>query len=106
MTIENNTFMNILYIRNLPSDITLIELRTLLEEFGAIYQIRMLIFFYRGFTYKTRGTAFVVFRNSTDANNAKLKLNGKNYRGKYMIVLQINQEYKAKLNNDIGVHFK
>jgi len=49
-----------------------------------------------GFTHQTRGTAFIVFRKSEQAINAKLNLNGKNYRGKYIIVLQVNHGYKLK----------
>mmetsp|Transcript_24175 Transcript_24175/g.47369 ORF Transcript_24175/g.47369 Transcript_24175/m.47369 type:complete len:95 (+) Transcript_24175:343-627(+) len=80
--------LSIIYVRNLSRDITLIELQTLLEEFGPIYQIRM------GFTYQTRGTAFIVFYNPKHAMNARINLNGKNYRGKYIIALQFNHEYR------------
>lgn len=85
---RNNTLMNILYIRNLPKNITLIELKALLEDFGDIYQVRM------GFTGRTKGTAFVVFGNSKCTEQAKLKLNGENFKGKYIIALQLNYGYK------------
>ncbi|AIB09631.1 splicing factor Prp14 (nucleomorph) [Lotharella oceanica] len=86
MVTKDVILKSIIYMRNLPRDITLIELQTLLDEFGLIYQIRM------GFTHQTRGTAFVVFQNSNHALHARMKLNGKNYRGKYIIVLQLNHD--------------
>ena len=45
------------------------------------------LFYYRGVSGKTKGTAFVVYEDIYDAKNAVDHLNGFNVAGKYLICL-------------------
>mmetsp|Transcript_10803 Transcript_10803/g.14941 ORF Transcript_10803/g.14941 Transcript_10803/m.14941 type:complete len:89 (+) Transcript_10803:44-310(+) len=71
----------ILYIRNLPNDVSIEELVTLFERFGKIYQIRI------GIKKETHGTAFIVFKNFYDDNFVSNNITGLTIRNKYIIVL-------------------
>ena len=72
----------ILYVRNLPFQITADELYTIFGKYGAVYQIRL------GDRNKdTRGTAFVIYEDIYDAKAAVDHLSGFNVGGRYLIVL-------------------
>mmetsp|Transcript_14953 Transcript_14953/g.23824 ORF Transcript_14953/g.23824 Transcript_14953/m.23824 type:complete len:89 (+) Transcript_14953:4211-4477(+) len=71
----------ILYVRNLPVDVSLEELVTLFERFGEIYQIRI------GIQKETHGTAFIIFKNFYDKNFVSNNISGLTVRNKYIIVL-------------------
>ena len=72
----------ILYVRNLPFQITAEELYAIFGKYGAVYQIRL------GDKSKdTRGTAFVVYEDIYDAKAAVDHLSGFNVGGRYLVVL-------------------
>jgi len=72
----------ILYVRNLPFNISSEELYAIFGKYGAVYQIRL------GNKEKdTRGTAFVVYEDIYDAKAAVDHLSGFNVGGRYLVVL-------------------
>ena len=72
----------ILYVRNLPFNVSTEELYAIFGKYGAVYQIRL------GNKEKdTRGTAFVVYEDIYDAKNAVDHLSGFNVGGRYLVVL-------------------
>ena len=62
----------VLYVRNLPFNITGEELYNIFGKYGAIRQIR------KGNAKDTKGTAFVVYEDIFDAKNACDHLSGFN----------------------------
>eukprot|EP00742_Colponemidia_sp_Colp-10_P003350 GILJ01003567.1.p1 GENE.GILJ01003567.1~~GILJ01003567.1.p1 ORF type:complete len:139 (-),score=28.18 GILJ01003567.1:158-532(-) len=80
----------IIYVRNLPYQITAEELYDIFGKYGAIRQIR------RGTTNDTRGTAYVVYEDIYDAKNAVDHLSGFNVAGRYLIVLYYQQQKMQK----------
>jgi len=71
----------ILYVRNLPFNISAEDLYDVFGKYGAIRQIRI------GSTKDTRGTAYVVYEDIFDAKNAQEHLSGFNVQNRYIIVL-------------------
>ncbi|CAG8446743.1 16484_t:CDS:10 [Acaulospora colombiana] len=71
----------VLFVRNLPFNITSEEMYDIFGKYGAIRQIRL------GCEKDTRGTAFVVYEDIFDAKAACDHLNGFNVMGRYLIVL-------------------
>ena len=71
----------ILYVRNLPFKITNKELYNIFGKYGNIRQIRI------GNTKDTKGTAYVVYDQLTDAKNACENLSGFLVSGRYLVVL-------------------
>ena len=71
----------ILYVRNLPFQISSEELYEIFGKYGAVYQIR------QGDRKDTRGTAFVVYEDIYDAKAAVDHLSGFNVGGRYLVVL-------------------
>ena len=72
----------ILYVRNLPFNISAEDLYTIFGKYGAVYQIRL------GNKDKdTRGTAFVIYEDIYDAKAAVDHLSGFNVGGRYLVVL-------------------
>lgn len=74
----------VLYVRNLPFNITGEELYNIFGKYGAIRQIR------KGNAKDTKGTAFVVYEDIFDAKNAVEHLSGFNVANRYLIVLYYN----------------
>jgi pre-mRNA branch site protein p14 len=74
----------VLYVRNLPFNISPEELYEVFGKFGGIRQIRM------GNTKDTRGTAYVVYEDIYDAKAAQEHLSGFNVQNRYLIVLFYN----------------
>lgn len=70
-----------LYVRNLPFNISAEELYEIFGKYGAIRQIRL------GNSKDTRGTAYVVYEDIFDAKNAQEHLSGFNVQNRYLIVL-------------------
>ncbi|QDZ19717.1 RNA binding domain-containing protein [Chloropicon primus] len=79
----------VLYVRNLPFNITGEEMYEIFGKYGAIRQIRL------GDTKATKGTAFVVYEDIFDAKNAVDHLSGFNVANRYLIVLY-NQRRERK----------
>ena len=79
----------VLYVRNLPFNITGEEMYDIFGKYGAIRQIRL------GDTKSTKGTAFVVYEDIFDAKNAVDHLSGFNVANRYLIVLY-NQRRERK----------
>ncbi|GAB2218010.1 hypothetical protein Droror1_Dr00001225 [Drosera rotundifolia] len=71
----------ILYVRNLPFNITSEEMYDIFGKYGAIRQIRV------GTNKDTRGSAFVVYEDIYDAKTAVDHLSGFNVANRYLIVL-------------------
>ena len=75
----------------LPSyNVTPPELFDLFGKFGPIRQIR------QGTANNTKGTAFVVYEDVTDAKQACDKLNGFNFQNRYLVVLYHQPEKVVK----------
>ena len=74
----------ILYVRNLPFNITDEDMYDIFGKYGAIRQIRI------GQTRDTKGTAYVVYEDIYDAKAALEKLSGFNVANRYLIVLYFN----------------
>jgi pre-mRNA branch site protein p14 len=75
---------SILYVRNLPFNVTGDEIYSLFGKYGAIRQVRV------GSNKSTRGSAYVVFEDIYDAKAAADHLSGFNVGGRYLIVLYFN----------------
>ena len=80
----------ILYVRNLPFNITADEMYDIFGKYGAIRQIRL------GDRKDTRGTAYVVYEDIYDAKNAVDHLSGFNVCGRYLVVLFYQQTKMQK----------
>ena len=80
----------ILFIRNLPFGVDGEELFDLFFRYGQVQQIRL------GCTPATSTTAYVVYENVVDAQNAKEALNGFTMRGRYLIVQYFRINTTAK----------
>lgn len=82
----------ILYVRNLPFNISAEELYALFGKYGAIRQIRV------GNSKETRGTAYVVYEDIFDAKTAVDHLSGFNVQNRYLIIIYHNSSrHKQKL---------
>ncbi len=88
----------ILFVKNLAYDIDSTALFDLFGKFGPIRQIRA------GSTNTTKGTAYVVYEDVLDAKQACDKLNGFNFRNRYLVVLyhQIEKMAKMEAKEDIA----
>jgi len=82
----------ILFIKNLPFEITGEELYDIFGKFGAIRQIRI----GNKNNKETKGTAFVVYEDIYDAKNAREHLSGFNVKDRYLIVLYFQQTLAQK----------
>jgi len=80
----------IMYVRNLPFNITADEMYDIFGKYGAIRQIRL------GDRRDTKGTAYVVYEDIYDAKNAVEHLSGFNVANRYLIVLYYNASRGAK----------
>lgn len=80
----------VVYVRNLPFNITSEEMYDIFGKYGAIRQIRI------GVNKDTRGTAFVVYEDIYDAKNAVDHLSGFNVANRYLIVLYYQQSKITK----------
>eukprot|EP00884_Botryococcus_braunii_P022734 jgi/Botrbrau1/9144/Bobra.160_3s0017.1 len=80
----------ILYVRNLPFNITSEDLYEIFGKFGPIRQIR------QGISKETRGTAYVVYDDIYDAKTAVDHLSGFNVANRYLIVLYYNSARQTK----------
>ncbi|KAL5209164.1 hypothetical protein ABZP36_004787 [Zizania latifolia] len=84
----------VLYVRNLPFNISSEEMYDIFGKYGAIRQIRL------GNGKDTRGTAFVVYEDIYDAKNAVDHLSGFNVANRYLIVLYY-QPTKMSKKSDV-----
>ncbi|CAG8441795.1 6597_t:CDS:2 [Gigaspora margarita] len=82
----------VLFVRNLPFNITSEEMYDIFGKYGAIRQIRL-------GEKDTRGTAFVVYEDIFDAKAACDHLNGFNVMGRYLIVLYYQPNKVTKKMN-------
>lgn len=80
----------VLYVRNLPFNISEEELYDIFGKYGAVRQVRL------GCTKDTRGTAFVVYEDIYDARNAQEHLSGFNVQNRYLIVLYHQTKKQSK----------
>ncbi|PUZ36422.1 hypothetical protein GQ55_9G036700 [Panicum hallii var. hallii] len=84
----------VLYVRNLPFNISSEEMYDIFGKYGAIRQIRL------GNAKDTRGTAYVVYEDIYDAKNAVDHLSGFNVANRYLIVLYY-QPAKMSSKSDV-----
>ena len=84
----------ILYVRNLPFNITDEDMYDIFGKYGAIRQIRI------GQTRDTKGTAYVVYEDIYDAKAALEKLSGFNVANRYLIVLYYKNTNTKNTNNN------
>lgn len=82
----------VLYVRNLPFNISSEEMYDIFGKYGAIRQIRV------GTNKDTRGTAYVVYEDIYDAKTAVDHLSGFNVANRYLIVLYYQQ---GKMNKKV-----
>ncbi|XP_058196382.1 splicing factor 3B subunit 6-like protein [Rhododendron vialii] len=80
----------VLYVRNLPFNISSEEMYDIFGKYGAIRQIRI------GNGKDTRGTAFVVYEDIYDAKTAVDHLSGFNVANRYLIVLYYQHAKMSK----------
>ena len=71
----------ILFVKNLSYTVDSASLFALFGKFGPVRQIRS------GTAPNTKGTAFVVYEDVSDAKQACDKLNGFNFMNRYLVVL-------------------
>ncbi|WFD36124.1 hypothetical protein MCUN1_002995 [Malassezia cuniculi] len=71
----------ILFVKNLNYNTSGADLYEVFGRYGAIRQVRI------GDAPQTRGTAYVVFEEISDARNALNNLNGFNLNDRYIVVL-------------------
>lgn len=83
----------VLYVRNLPFNITSEEMYDIFGKYGGIRQIRI------GDSKETRGTAFVVYEDIYDAKTAVEHLKGFNVANRYLILLYYNPARMNKKKN-------
>jgi len=87
----------VLYVRNLPFNISAEDMYDIFGKFGPIRQIRV------GNKPDTKGTAFVVYEDIFDAKNACDHLSGFNVQNRYLIVLYYDQ---VKMNKRLDANKK
>ncbi|BDA42273.1 Splicing factor 3B subunit 6-like protein [Coccomyxa sp. Obi] len=80
----------VLYVRNLPFNISSEEMYEIFGRYGAVRQIRL------GTSKDTRGTAYVVYEDIYDAKTAVDGLSGFNVANRYLIVLYYNTSKQSK----------
>ena len=78
----------ILFVKNLPFNISSEELYDIFGKFGAIRQIRL------GNENDTKGTAFVVYEDIFDAKVAQEKMNNFSVANRYLVVLYMKKIQK------------
>lgn len=78
---KSNLEDHIVFIKNLPYDISTDELYNLCGKYGAIRQIRI------GNEKSTQGTALIVYEERQDAKVIIDKLSGYNFKGRYLVLL-------------------
>mmetsp|Transcript_5355 Transcript_5355/g.14413 ORF Transcript_5355/g.14413 Transcript_5355/m.14413 type:complete len:131 (+) Transcript_5355:381-773(+) len=83
----------ILFVRNLPFQISSDDMYDIFGKYGAIRQIRI------GTTKETRGTAYVAYEDIYDAKTACDHLSGFNVANRYLIVLYYNPQ---RVNKKLG----
>jgi RNA recognition motif-containing protein len=72
-----------LYLGNLSSDVTEVDLREMLSEHGPVNEINVIM---DKFTGRPRGFAFVTMNTEEGAKAAIHALNGKDWKGRPMTV--------------------
>lgn len=83
----------VLYVRNLPFNISSEEMYDIFGKYGAIRQIRV------GTTKEARGTAYIVYEDIFDAKNACDHLSGFNVANRYLICIYHNtSKHNKKLS--------
>ena len=80
----------VLYVRNLPFNITADEMYDVFGKYGAIRQIRL------GDKKDTKGTAYVVYEDIYDTKQAVAKTSAQNVANPYLIVLYYNPAKTSK----------
>jgi pre-mRNA branch site protein p14 len=83
----------ILFVRNLPFNISSEEVYDIFGKYGAIRQVRI------GSAKETRGTAYVVYDDIYDAKVACDHLSGFNVANRYLIVLYYRP---GSMNKKVG----
>lgn len=72
-----------IHVGNLPGEATVEDLRTAFERFGQVTDITIIT---NKFTGKSKGFGFAKMPDETQANNAIRSLNGKELKGRRIIV--------------------
>jgi len=83
----------VVYVRNLPFNISSEEMYDIFGKYGALRQVRV------GDSKETRGTAFVVYEDIYDAKTAVEHLKGFNVANRYLILLYYNPSRINKKKN-------
>ena len=72
-----------MYIGNLSYNVRESDLRDVMEEFGTVDSVKLII---DRDTRRSKGFAFVEMPEDSEAQNAIRDLNGANYEGRQMVV--------------------
>jgi RNA recognition motif-containing protein len=75
--------MNKLFVGNLPYEVTSEELGEYFAQFGPIEEAVVITDRFNG---RSKGYGFVRFVNDVDANKAEQDINGKEYKGRALVV--------------------
>jgi RNA recognition motif-containing protein len=75
--------MNKLFVGNLPYEVTSEELGEYFAQFGGIEEAVVITDRFNG---KSKGYGFVRFINDSDADKAEIAINGKEYKGRPLVV--------------------
>ena len=80
-----------MYIGNLSYNVRESDLRDVMEEFGTVDSVKLII---DRDTRRSKGFAFVEMPEDSEAQNAIRDLNGATYEGRQMVVKKHFQEIK------------
>lgn len=72
-----------MYVGNLNFGVSERELTELLEQFGTVNSVKIII---DRDTQRSKGFGFVEMEDSTEANNAIRELNGKELKGRQIVI--------------------
>ncbi|MCX6290534.1 MAG: RNA-binding protein [Bacteroidetes bacterium] len=80
-----------LFIRNLEGSINEVQLESLFAQFGPVLSTKII---YDKITWESKGYAFLEMKNKADAEKAIAALNGKEVRGKELMVMEADEKKK------------
>ena len=80
-----------LFIRNIDGTINEIQLESLFAQFGPVLSTKII---YDKITWESKGYGFLEMKNKADAEKAIAALNGKEVRGKELMVMEADEKKK------------
>jgi RNA recognition motif-containing protein len=80
-----------LFIRNIEGSINEVQLESLFAQFGTVLNTKIV---YDKITWESKGYGFLEMKNKGDAEKAIAALNGKEVRGKELMVVEADEKKK------------